>query len=85
MEKKVNTEIRNFILKKFPLARKHNIRDSDPLLESGMLDSQGVLEVVTFIEQTFSIVVGDNDLAPENFETIERIAEYVSSKASARV
>jgi acyl carrier protein len=78
------TDVRQFILKKFPLARRHGIQDSDPLLESGMLDSQGVLEVVTFIEQAFSINVADEDLVPENFQTIDRIAAFVQSK-TARV
>ena len=84
METDSKTDVRQFILKKFPLARRHGIQDSDPLLESGMLDSQGVLEVVTFIEQAFSINVADEDLVPENFQTIDRIAAFVQSK-TARV
>jgi acyl carrier protein len=78
----LHTEIRQFILKKFPLARKQQLQDSDALLESGMLDSQGVLEVVTFVEETFSIIVADEDLVPENFQTIERIAAFVVSNKS---
>jgi acyl carrier protein len=78
----LHTEIRQFILKKFPLARKQQLQDSDALLESGMLDSQGVLEVVTFVEETFSIIVADEDLVPENFQTIERIAAFVASSKS---
>jgi acyl carrier protein len=78
----LHTEIRQFILKKFPLARKQQLQNSDALLESGMLDSQGVLEVVTFVEETFSIIVADEDLVPENFQTIERIAAFVASSKS---
>jgi acyl carrier protein len=74
------TEVRQFILRKFPLARKQNIQDSDALLESGMLDSQGVLEVVTFLEQEFSISVADEDLSAENFQTIDQIAVFVKGK-----
>lgn len=85
MKTNVNTDIRNFILKKFPLARKQNVQDSDALLEKGMLDSQGVLEVVLFIEQEFGVIVEDDDLVSENFQTIERIAGYVQSKIGARV
>jgi acyl carrier protein len=72
--------VREFILKQFPLARHHQIKDSDPLLESGILDSLGVLDVVAFLEAEFSIVAADDDLSPENFQTIERIAAYVRSK-----
>ena len=75
--------VREFILKQFPLARKHRIKNSDPLLESGMLDSMGVLEVVTFIEKEYSIDVSDEDLVPENFQNIDRIAAFIQSKAKA--
>ena len=76
----LGANVRQFILKKFPLARKQQIKDSDALLESGMLDSQGVLEVVTFIEREFQINVEDEDLVPENFHTIDRIVAFIQSK-----
>jgi len=82
MGKDQNTAVREFIFKKFPLARKQAMKDSDALLESGMLDSQGVLEVVTFIEEKFSINVVDDDLVPENFHTIDRIAAFVQKKTT---
>jgi acyl carrier protein len=78
----VNTQIRKFILDKFPLARKQQIKDSDPLLESGVLDSLGVLDLVSFVEQEFSVHVADEELVPENFQTIDRIAAFVESKSS---
>jgi len=45
-----------------------------------MLDSQGVLEVLTFIEKRYSIMASDEDLVAENFQTIDRIAAFVRSK-----
>jgi acyl carrier protein len=76
-----NTKIREFILGKFPLARKRQLKDSDALLESGILDSLGVLDLVRFIEQEFSISVADEDLVPDNFQTIDRIAAFIGSRA----
>jgi acyl carrier protein len=75
--------VREFILKQFPLARKHRVNNSDPLLGSGILDSLGVLEIVTFIEQEYGIAVSDEDLIPENFETIDYIAAFIQSKLKA--
>ena len=75
-------DVRGFILKSFPLARKQQIKNSDALLESGMIDSQGVLEVVAFIEREFSTVVADEELSPENFQTIDRIAAFIRSKTA---
>ena len=79
----LNTSVREFILKQFPLARKQQIKDSDPLLESGMVDSMGVLDVVTFIEHEYSITVSDEDLSPENFQSIDRISAFIQSKTAA--
>lgn len=73
-------QIREFILEKFPLARKQQLKDSDALLESGILDSLGVLDLVHFIEREFSIAVVDDELVPENFQTIDRIAAFIRNK-----
>ena len=62
-----NERIRSFVVEKFPLARKRNIKDSDELLESGIMDSLGILDLVAFIESEFNITVSDEDLSPENF------------------
>ncbi|MGB6962245.1 MAG: acyl carrier protein, partial [Candidatus Acidiferrum sp.] len=78
----INAQIRKFILEKFPLARKQQIKDSDPLLESGVLDSLGVLDLVTFVEQEFSVHVVDDELVPENFQTIDRIASFIETKSN---
>jgi acyl carrier protein len=78
----INADVRKFIFKTFPLARKQQVKDGDALLEGGMLDSQGVLEVVSFIEQRFGITVPDEDLVPEHFQTIARIGGYIQSKTA---
>jgi acyl carrier protein len=77
-----NAQIREFILEKFPLARKQQLKDTDALLETGILDSLGVLDLVSYMEQKFSIVVADDELVPENFQSIDRIAAFVESKTS---
>ena len=59
-------EIQAFILRQFPVARKRKLDASTPLLESGVIDSQGVLEVVSFLEQTFGIQIADEELVPQN-------------------
>jgi acyl carrier protein len=78
----VCAQVRQFILKKFPLARKQDLKNSDALLESGIVDSLGVLDLVNFIEEEFSINVEDEELTPENFQTIDRLTAFVETKAS---
>ena len=69
--------IREFILLKFPLARKRKVGDGDNLLENGIIDSLGVLDIVTFFQQEFSVAVADEDLTPENFQNIACMAQFV--------
>jgi acyl carrier protein len=76
----VSTYIKDFIWEHFPLARKRKIIDTDPLLESGILDSLGILEVVAFLEHEFHIILNDDDLMPENFQSIECIAAFVQGR-----
>ena len=71
------SRIREFVLQKFPLARKRKVTNHDNLLESGIIDSLGVLELVTFLQQEFTVAVADDDLTPENFQNIERMAQFV--------
>ena len=81
----LNDRIRNFIVEKFPLARKRGITFQDNLLESGILDSLGILDLVAFVEQNFGIVLSDEELVPENFQSIERLTVFVESKVTSEV
>ena len=71
-----------FILEKFPLARKHPIAGDDNLLESGIIDSLGILDLVSFFEQEFGIVVADDELIPENFQSVARLTRFVEQKVN---
>lgn len=75
-----NERIVGFILDKFPLARKHPIAGDDNLLESGIIDSLGILDLVSFLEQEFVIVVADDELIPENFQSVDRLTLFVEQK-----
>jgi acyl carrier protein len=58
--------------------------DAD-LLELGVLDSAGIAQLIAFCEETFGIAIADDELVPENFESINSIAELVSGKLASRV
>ncbi len=70
-----------FIRARFPLARK--LGDEDMLLGNGVLDSLAVLDVVAFIEKEFRITVSDDELLPENFNSIASMAAFVRTKLEA--
>lgn len=76
----VSERIRHFVLEKFPLARKRGLKDGDGLLESGIVDSMGVLEIVSFVEQEFGFQISDEELVPDNFKTIEHLSAFVNAR-----
>jgi acyl carrier protein len=80
---KVREQIKRFIVQQFPLARQRDLDHDDPLLESGILDSLGVLDVVTFLEDELGLTIADDELLPENFHSITSVAAFVERKRNA--
>lgn len=80
-------KVRAFIRENFYVGDDCSLADDASLLEEGIVDSTGVLEVVAFVESSFGIEVGDDEIVPENLDTIAGIAGFVARKqaASARV
>ena len=62
----------------------HQLQDDSSFLERSLLDSTGVLELVAFIEDSFGVKVGDDEIIPENLDSIELVAAYVARKRAAR-
>ena len=61
-----------------------DLGDDDSLVENGILDQTGVLELVLFLEDTYGFAVPESDLTPENLDSISNIANYVHQRLSAR-
>lgn len=76
--------VRDFVLKQFPLARKNGIKPNEKWLESGMLDSLGILDLVHFLESEFSLSVSDDELLPENFGSLDAVVTFVRKKGETR-
>ena len=77
----IDADVRRFITDNFPLRRKSDvIDDEESLMDAGVIDSAGVLELVEFVESHFEIAIPFEDLVPENFDTIASITTYVSSR-----
>jgi acyl carrier protein len=77
----VSTDIEQFILSELTQGR--DITAIDPaenLLSKGIVDSHGVMELVGFLQDRYGIAVGDEDLTPENFESVASIEAFVARK-----
>ncbi|HZS90402.1 MAG TPA: acyl carrier protein [Chloroflexota bacterium] len=76
--------IHDFVVSTF-LFDNGDVADDASLLGEGIMDSTGVLELVLFVEETFGIRVADDEILPENFDSIARIAVYVARKGGGLV
>lgn len=80
----LNAVIIGFIRENFIAGRSDVSIDPDQsLIESGIMDSTGVLELVEYLESTFSIKVEDEELVPENLETVNNIVNFLKTKGVA--
>jgi acyl carrier protein len=84
-EQALEQRVRDFVLKQFPLARKSGVKPEDKWLESGLLDSLGILDLVHFLEAEFSIHVSDEELSPENFQSLTAVVSFVETKQAGRI
>ena len=83
MTSDIRRTVRNFIEQTFLLGSETPLEDSASLLQTQVVDSTGFLEIVSFIETTFGVKVGDDEMVPENLETIANIDEFVRRKLAA--
>jgi acyl carrier protein len=82
MQDDVRGQLLRFIEGRFPAARQTTLSEDTPLLEAGIVDSLGMLEIVVFIDQELRMELGDGDLTPENFGSINNIARFLERKAA---
>ena len=81
-KKHIEEKIKKFINQTFLRGGEANpgLKNDTSFLEKGIVDSTGVLELVTFIEETFSIKVEDEELVPENLDSVNNLVDFVSRK-----
>lgn len=80
---KIKNQLRQFLRTTFELREPTALSDATSLLDSGLIDSMGVLELVMFLESEFGISLNDDEVVAENLDTIERIAAFVARKRPA--
>ncbi|HSG27208.1 MAG TPA: acyl carrier protein [Candidatus Krumholzibacterium sp.] len=77
----IKETIKGFVIENFMFGSdQKEIGDDESFLESGIIDSTGVLEVVGFIEDEFDIEVLDEELIPDNFDSLAKLTAYVTNK-----
>lgn len=77
----IKEEIRKFIIENFLFGDSSDmIGDDDSLMENRIIDSTGILELVEFLEESYKINVTDEDLIPENLDSLSNAASFISRK-----
>ena len=76
----IKTSIKNFIVDNFLFGTADNLKDDTSFLEEGIIDSTGVLELITFLEETYDITVDDEELIPENLDSINNVTAFLNAK-----
>ena len=78
---KIENQIRQFLVENFVLSdQMDEIGFDESLLENGVIDSTGILEVVFFVEDEFGIEIDNSEVLPENFDSINSLAAYIRRK-----
>lgn len=84
MQPQFADQIRNFIVATFLLGEGGRLHDDDSFLDQGIIDSTGVLEMISWIEETYGIEVTDGELIPDNFDSVNRVSAYLAKKLNGR-
>ncbi len=85
MKTAVENDIRTFLTENFPLSSQgFSLGSDESLIEAGVIDSTGVLELIEFIESRYDITIPDADVLPENLDTVDSITNYVTERVEAR-
>ena len=81
----LQTQIRQFVIDNFLFGQTDKqLGNSDSFLESGIIDSTGVLELIAFLESKFAISIGDDELVPANLDSVERVSGFVERKLAMK-
>ncbi len=77
----IETQIRSYILENFLYTSDEGkLKNTASFLEDGIVDSTGILELLMFVEETFGVQVEDEEVIPDNFDSVERLKCYIQMK-----
>ena len=79
----IETQIKQFMLDNFLFGGSlDDIVDDASFMANGIVDSLGVLELISFVEETYAVEVSDEEVVPENFDSVNQMAAYIRSKVA---
>lgn len=76
----IKRKTREFVVDNFLFGDDNGLQESTSFLQEGIIDSTGILELVNFIEEEFHIQVQDDELIPENLDSLEKVTHFLEKK-----
>ncbi len=76
----VRRELRDFVVTNYMFGQATELNDNESFMEAGLIDSTGLLELVSFVEEKYGFNVEDQELVPENLDSLAALAKYVGRK-----
>lgn len=77
----IKKKLRDFVAETFMVGDENeNLGDSDSFMQTGIIDSTGVLELASFVEQEFNLTIEDDEMTPSNLDSIESLAGFIARK-----
>ena len=73
-------ELRNFVVENFLFGDGENLKEDTSFMDSGIIDSTGILELISFLEEKYGIRIEDEELVPENMDSLQNVARFVNRK-----
>lgn len=80
MSSSIAVDIRSFVVANYLLGRGEGFDDNASFMDEGIIDSTGILELVSHLEETYSIEIAEDELTPDNLDSVNRIASYLAHK-----
>ncbi len=76
----VENKIREYIAENFLFGEAEPVGQNDSFLDKGIIDSTGILEIIMFLEEEFGVKVADNEMLPENLDSVANIVQFLARK-----
>jgi len=77
----IKTKLRSFVVETFMVGdESEQLKDSDSFMQNGVIDSTGVLELASFVEQEFKFTIEDDEMTPNNLDSIDNLTAFISRK-----
>jgi len=77
--------VRDFVVENFLFGDGANLKDNSSFLESGIIDSTGILELIMFLEEKYGVQIEDEELVPENMDSLQNVTMFLERKLSKSV